>query len=206
MKYEKTIIDHNIRRKFFLTIEQYVFLDCIYQFNCKKKYDINSGDFETAIGFFTREEAKNCFLSLKGTELLQINGTRIKTTQLWNGNFINEDLLPQIMVHLNETLGTNYNASNAETKKHINARLKDGYTLHDFILVIESRCAEWSEDAHMRQYLRPATLFGNKFESYLQHAIANATKPIVKKETEKNGTRKPTNFDHLAGAYRDIPD
>lgn len=205
MKYGKTVIDHNIRRKFLLTMEQYVFLDCIYQFNCKKKYDIKSADFESAIGFFTREEAKKCFLSLKGTELIEVSGTRIKTTQLWNQHFINEDLVPQIIVFLNETLSSKYSASNGDTQKHIRARLKDGYTLHDFMLVIESRCAEWNEDAHMRQYLRPATLFGNKFESYLQHAIANATKPIVK-ETQKNAAGKSTNFEHLAGAYNDIAD
>jgi len=37
-------------------------------------------------------------------------------------------------------------------------------------MVIEGRIAAWSGDAKMVEYLRPQTLFGTKFESYLQAA------------------------------------
>ena len=60
----------------------------------------------------------------------------------------------------------NYRASSAATQKHINARLAEGYTLEDFFTVIDKKCAEW-KGTDMEKYLRPETLFGSKFENYL---------------------------------------
>jgi hypothetical protein len=42
----------------------------------------------------------------------------------------------------------------------------------DFQDVIEHKAEEWKTNAEMAQYLRPQTLFGTKFESYLQAAKA----------------------------------
>ncbi|MDN6206002.1 MAG: conserved phage C-terminal domain-containing protein, partial [Staphylococcus simulans] len=36
-----------------------------------------------------------------------------------------------------------------------------------FIKVIDTKVQQWSGDATMDKYLRPATLFGNKFDDYL---------------------------------------
>lgn len=196
------MIDHGIRVELEITVRQYVFLDCIYNFNCKKKFEIKWQDIEKATGFI-QEEIVEIFRSLKDSGFLISKHFSLKTTDLWNQHFVNEDILPEIVFKMNEILGTKYLANSADTRKHIRARLKEGHTLQDFIMVIESRNADWSEDAHMRQYLRPATLFGTKFESYLQHAIANAIKPIIPKD---NGKQKPTNFESVAGAYSDIPD
>lgn len=47
-------------------------------------------------------------------------------------------------------------------------RVKDGFTLTDFVGVINGRCSAWLHDERMREYLRPQTLFTkSKFESYL---------------------------------------
>lgn len=73
----------------------------------------------------------------------------------------------QIVEHLNEKAGTAYRASTKATQQHINARLSEGFTVEDFFKVIDSRCAEWMGDPKMAQYLRPSTLFGPKFENYL---------------------------------------
>lgn len=75
-----------------------------------------------------------------------------------------------IISFLNGVLGTRYKATSASTKKHIHARLCEGYTTEDFEKVIASKYAQWGKDARMRMYLRPETLFGNKFEAYLNHA------------------------------------
>ena len=71
-----------------------------------------------------------------------------------------------VISHLNEKAGTNYRASGQATKRHINARLEEGFTLEDFFAVIEKKCAEW-KGTEMEKYLRPETLFGTKFENYL---------------------------------------
>lgn len=54
-----------------------------------------------------------------------------------------------------------------KTKKLLTARFKDGYTLEDFKQVIDVKTAEWKDNPNFSKYLRPETLFGSKFDSYL---------------------------------------
>ena len=75
-----------------------------------------------------------------------------------------------VVDYLNEQIGTHYRATNKTTQKHINARLTEGYTYDDFKIVIDKMCQKW-KGTDMEQYLRPETLFGTKFESYLNAKI-----------------------------------
>lgn len=77
------------------------------------------------------------------------------------------DPTEEIVEHLNQRAGTHYKATTANTRKLIKARLKEGFTVEDIKLVIDKKCADWLNNRDMVQYLRPETLFGNKFESYL---------------------------------------
>lgn len=72
-----------------------------------------------------------------------------------------------IIGFLNEVAGTKYKATTPKTRSVIRARLNEGFALDDFKTVISKKCAEWLNDAKMQQYLRPETLFGTKFEAYL---------------------------------------
>lgn len=74
----------------------------------------------------------------------------------------------EIIAYLNGKIGSHYR-DGALAKKHINARLKEGYTLDDFKTVIDSKVAEWG-GTDMAKYLRPETLFGTKFDGYLGSA------------------------------------
>ena len=74
--------------------------------------------------------------------------------------------ITEIVDYLNEKAHKNYRSNNKATMRHINARLKEGRTLSDFKQVIDNRCATWL-GTDMEQYLRPETLFGSKFENYL---------------------------------------
>jgi len=67
---------------------------------------------------------------------------------------------------LNSKAGKNYRALNKTTQSHINARLSEGFTVEDFKTVIDKKCTEWI-GTDFEQYLRPVTLFGTKFEAYL---------------------------------------
>ena len=101
-----------------------------------------------------------------------------------------------VVDYLNEQIGTHYRATNKTTQKHINARLTEGYTYDDFKIVIDKMCQKW-KGTDMEQYLRPETLFGTKFESYL-----NAK--INKREVEKY---EPTEkFDSSSKFDEFIPD
>lgn len=71
----------------------------------------------------------------------------------------------EILGYLNKACRTKFKPCDTY-KKHINARLDDGYTIDDFKTVIDKKSDEWI-DTEMEKYLRPQTLFNTKFESYL---------------------------------------
>lgn len=81
----------------------------------------------------------------------------------------NKDYI-NIVGYLNEKAGTNYRPENKKTQACIHARLEEGYKLEDFKTVIDKKCAEWM-GGEMEKYLRPETLFGSKFENYLNAKI-----------------------------------
>lgn len=83
-----------------------------------------------------------------------------------------------IVDYLNLKSGKNFHATSKKTKELIHARLREGFTVDDFKTVIDKKVAEWKDDSRMNQYLRPETLFGTKFESYLnqQTVVSNKTK------------------------------
>ena len=78
----------------------------------------------------------------------------------------NENINKDIIHYLNSKLGTKYKASAEYIKRHIRERLKEGYTLEDFKTVIDKKYAEWS-GTEFAKFLRPETLFGTKFSTYL---------------------------------------
>jgi uncharacterized phage protein (TIGR02220 family) len=80
----------------------------------------------------------------------------------------------EIVEYLNRKTGKNFKYSTDATQTKIRARIREGFTKEDFFAVIDNRCAEWKTDEIMSVYLRPETLFGTKFESYLQAAKTSA--------------------------------
>ena len=80
-----------------------------------------------------------------------------------------------IIDNLNQMAGTNYKHTSKATQRHIKARLNEGFTIEDFMIVIQKKCMDWLKDNKMKQYLRPETLFGTKFESYLNQPMKEIT-------------------------------
>ena len=74
----------------------------------------------------------------------------------------------EIILYLNEKAGTNYRESTPKTVSLITKLLScaNPFSVDDFKKVIDNKCAEW-KGTDWEKYLRPETLFGNKFESYL---------------------------------------
>jgi uncharacterized phage protein (TIGR02220 family) len=86
----------------------------------------------------------------------------------------------EIVCFLNEKAGTKYRSSSAKTKKLIRARFSDGFKLEDFKTVITKKTDEWL-NTDMAKYLRPETLFGTKFEGYLnQESVEKVGTPTGK--------------------------
>ena len=82
----------------------------------------------------------------------------------------------EIVDYLNSKIGTHYRATTRKTQSLIKARMNEGFTVDDFKKVIDNKVAEWDKDSKMSKYLRPETLFGTKFESYLNQAAVKTKK------------------------------
>lgn len=72
----------------------------------------------------------------------------------------------KIIDYLNEQAGKKFKVTE-KWKTLIRARWNEGQTYDDFIKVIDTKTKQWLNDKTMNKYLRPATLFGNKFDDYL---------------------------------------
>lgn len=73
----------------------------------------------------------------------------------------------EVIDYLNQKTGKNFKHTSKVTQRHIRARFAEGFTVNDFKQVIDKKCSDWLRDQKMKEYLRPETLFGTKFESYL---------------------------------------
>ena len=105
--------------------------------------------------------------------------TDTDAVSITDNNYI--DIIKDIIDYLNLVLNTKYNYKTVNTQKHIRARLKDGYMIDDFKTVIDKKSKEWL-GTNMERYLRPDTLFGTKFESYLNQNI------VDNQQKQKTGT------------------
>jgi len=100
-----------------------------------------------------------------------------------------ETYTKDILSFLNQTCKTDFKFTSKKTCSLINARMSEGFTVKDFEYVIKSKFKEWGSDLKMSVYLRPETLFGTKFEGYLQ--VAKRDTNIIDKYA---GDRLPDNF------------
>lgn len=80
----------------------------------------------------------------------------------------------EIISDLNEKTGKNYKATSKSNQRWVDLRLKDGFTVEDFKTVNTVKAKDWNNSPDHNQYLRPETLYGNKFEGYLQQKEVTA--------------------------------
>ncbi len=106
------------------------------------------------------------------------DGTAVE--QQWNkkkkDNKDNNNIYTLVINYLNEKANKNFKPTTKKTQSLINARIKEGFSLDDFKKVIDIKCSQWL-GTEMEKYLRPETLFGTKFEGYLNEKVnSNKTK------------------------------
>lgn len=82
-----------------------------------------------------------------------------------------------IIEYLNIKSNSHYKYSTDKIQTLIKARIKDGFTLDDFKIVIDKKCEEWL-GTDFEKFLRPETLFSNKFEGYLNQKITAKKKTL----------------------------
>lgn len=113
--------------------------------------------------------------------ILNTNTVRNATKSIKRSDYSENKSIYEICGYLNTKCGTRYRASSEQIKKLIFQRISEGFSVDDFKQVIDTKSSSWM-GTEFEKYLRPQTLFGNKFESYL-----NEKNPIAsKKFAEKN--------------------
>lgn len=138
----------------------------------------------------------NLYLENSGQILNNINNNKDNINHIYSPaeeTSTKKDELKQcieyIVQYLNESVGTNYKATSKSTIKHISARFKEGYVLDDFYDVIDKKVKQW-KNTEMEKYLRPETLFGTKFENYV-----NEKAKVFSGKAKTSYSSKPT-FDN----------
>lgn len=97
----------------------------------------------------------------------QLNTKQTNTKQTNTKVYIKIAGIEEIVNYLNEKTGKHFRHNTDKTKKLIKARIREGFTVYDFKRVIDIKTKQWGKDKKMKIYLRPETLFGSKFEAYL---------------------------------------
>ena len=83
-----------------------------------------------------------------------------------------DDVIPysEIISYLNEKTGRSFRTTEAH-KRFIKARWNEDYKLDDFKKVVDNKVADWTgktiNGQPAEKYLQPSTLFGTKFDNYL---------------------------------------
>ena len=85
-------------------------------------------------------------------------------------NNINNNIHSCVVDYLNKKTGKKFRKTSAKTKSLVNARLNEGFDEEDFYKVIDIKSKQWLH-TDMEKYLRPETLFSNKFEGYLNEVV-----------------------------------
>lgn len=84
-----------------------------------------------------------------------------------------ERLITEIIDHLNEKTGSHYQPNAKEHVRLILKLLSRNYTKQDFLTVIDKKYEEWNGTEYAK-FLRPSTLFGKRFDEYLNQIPVNS--------------------------------
>lgn len=98
------------------------------------------------------------------------------------------DEISSLLLYLNEETGSNYSETE-QIRELIGSKLEEGYTAEDIRTVIHNKNLEWNCSGKMRTYLRPSTLFGDKFEEYLNGPVSGEVSTGMEKESKAERLR-----------------
>ena len=105
-----------------------------------------------------------------------------------------------LIQYLNEKTGSDYKADKANAVR-VQTLLDSGYTPLQLRTVIDKKVSEWMTDEKMRPYLRPSTLFGDKFGEYLAAPISVTAEKQQKANLERASLEDQLNEKRKALAY-----
>lgn len=121
----------------------------------------------------------------KGGKKTQLALAKKEANTVTANVIVNKDVIPykEIIEDLNNKLGKNYKATDKHKEK-IKARFNEGHTLEDFKTVHSIKIKEW-KGTENAVHLKPLTLYGNKFNGYLNQPDAPIKSNVNKIDNSK---------------------
>ena len=161
---------------------------------------------ESTLKITIKQQLFNNNVTNKSEQLQQVEGGKQQqsnnnVTTLSKKKEKDNNIYSLVIDYLNKKANTNYRASTKNTQSFINARVSEGYTVEDFKKVIDSKSKEWL-NTDFEKYLRPATLFGTKFENYLNEA--NKKTPTAIGAENKNIKVNPSICNNVGNYTRGV--
>lgn len=105
-----------------------------------------------------------------------------------------ERVITNVIRKLNELTDKCFQPDTKQAVRLITKLLKKGYAEEQLLKVVEKKCAEW-KGTDYEQYLRPSTLFGDRFDEYLNQ-----------KQAKKKGATKFHNFEQHEYDFKELDD
>ena len=118
----------------------------------------------------TKQNEANEAVNVNVNDNVNVNGNVNVSDSFEAGSDGPAPLSSLLISYLNEKAGTNYNVT-AAVAQRIGELMDAGYTADDMKSVIDKKVSEWKDSDKMRGYLRPRTLFGDKFEEYVSAPV-----------------------------------
>lgn len=148
--------------------------------------------------FGSSGEANEANQAVTVTGTVTVNGdvTGTVSDSLPDAGLLSFDLIQ----YLNEKTGSDYKADLSNAKR-VQSLLESGYSPDQLRTVIDKKVDEWYGDSKMRSYLRPSTLFGDKFGEYLAAPISVTAEKQQKANLERASLEDQLNEKRKALAY-----
>lgn len=108
-----------------------------------------------------------------------------------------KDFSKEVISYMNEKCNTRYQYKSEYVLRRISARMKDGFTnIEDYKKVIDKKAGQWLNTDY-EKYLRPNTLFGTKFEVYLNERDKEYERKIKIKERQIQREKEENEEQHI---------
>lgn len=141
--------------------------------------------FEKSTSKNSLEEKEDKYLNSFSRGVKNLSSKPVKNLShnknIYNKTYNNKNMsspIPydSIIFYLNKRANKSYKVTSKKTRNLINSRWKEGFKLDDFKEVIDNKTTQWLCNDKMKTYLRPSTLFGTKFEDYVNESPSTNSK------------------------------
>lgn len=170
-------------------ISKLIELDYIYI----KSFDGRQRILKSRLSDFEKQTFKKCKADFQKVKENNIIDNTNKNNKIDNKE-MNKEIRANISLaidYLNEKTGARYRKDTAQTVRLLK-NILSVFTLDDIKNVIDKKCEEW-KGTEYETYLRPMTLFGSKFENYLNSKVRRRSQVGKHIEESLEG------YDHLFG-------